>query len=539
MTAQAESGFSFDLPLDSIKLEDPTTYLPLVAKYGAEMPPAPQKASIVQSIGGQIVNASMEGSPELGVNTLNFEVKEGYEITSVDLYLELGNIKNNRRFDILGCDDNTWLYPITRDNQPDPNVSAIFPNLQSKGQSFMQGAFGPQVITYVVGNTNKGAANFALNLQLTEDYKQTWKRTVWSSLYNAAQTAYYTNQSKMQAKITALRDKINNVDTLTLRREENEEIMKCTLRWLFGAQFEFVPHKVRDIFKASGHSTNPDGTSTADDDMKYGVNFTGNSFGLDSQGWAIVSQYEAAVNFINEAIEWENVIYFLYSYFWDVPDAWQFVQQINHPDATRQAFLRSGAARVALTVRKGYELAWTWFVNNFDSNPPPGPWPNYPYMTIPEQIQNYDNTNYPGIPPANPAGGTSTSGPNEFGSAGTTCSVLISPKPLSSSDQTVKIPVADSTGFKVGASAVIGSWGTMIPGTTTPSQERQRIVAVPDGKHIVVAQLQNEHNGNADGHGPFSVLQAGEKGVLIAEWFEYTPSHGTDIAINSNLKGVY
>lgn len=68
----------------------------------------------------------------------------------------------------------------------------------------MQGASGSQTITYVVGGTNTGSAVFALNLKRSVDYEETWKRSVWSSTYNAAQTAYYTNQSKVRAKIAAL-----------------------------------------------------------------------------------------------------------------------------------------------------------------------------------------------------------------------------------------------------------------------------------------------------------------------------------------------
>jgi hypothetical protein len=34
------------------------------------------------------------------------------------------------------------------------------------------------------------------------------------------------------------------------------------------------------------------------------------------------------------------------------------------------------------------------------------------------------------------------------------------------------------------------------------------------------------------------LVQAGAKGVLIGEWFEYTPTSGTDIAISSDLTTI-
>lgn len=38
------------------------------------------------------------------------------------------------------------------------------------------------------------------------------------------------------------------IDTLTLRREENEEIMKGVPRWLLGPTFDFVPADVLSAF---------------------------------------------------------------------------------------------------------------------------------------------------------------------------------------------------------------------------------------------------------------------------------------------------
>jgi hypothetical protein len=61
---------------------------------------------------------------------------------------------------------------------------------------------------------------------------------------------------------------------------------------------------------------------------------------------------------------------------------------------------------------------------------------------------------------------------------------------------------------------------------------------VPDGKHITVQALSYDHSPADGGNEPFPVVQAGSKGTLIAEWFEYTPTSGTDIGINSNLSTV-
>ena len=72
--------------------------------------------------------------------------------------------------------------------------------------------------------------------------------------------------------------------------------------------------------------------------LQYGVNFIGND--LVRPGWPIgyvgfsphdwTTMYQEMVKFINEAIGWENVLYFLYSYFWDVPESWDFIRPRWH-----------------------------------------------------------------------------------------------------------------------------------------------------------------------------------------------------------------
>jgi hypothetical protein len=242
--------------------------------------------------------------------------------------------------------------------------------------------------------------------------------------------------------------------------------------------------------------------------------------------------YQEMVKFINEAIEWENVLYFLYSYFWDVPPSWEFIRQIRHPDPTRQAFLRAGSSRVVLTVRRGWELAWVNFVEagGFGQTLIPG----HPYMTIAREIQNYDQTNYPGIPPANPGGGPL---PDSGESVASESRATLAP----SSGQPVTITVKSSDGFKVGYTAIVDAYDTKVVtqggpiALTISAQEKQTITAVPDATHIIVERLEKPHDGAAK---PFPVMQAGEKGQLIAEWFEYTPTSGTDIAVTSKLATI-
>ena len=70
-----------------------------------------------------------------------------------------------------------------------------------------------------------------------------------------------------------------------------------------------------------------------------------------------------------------------------------------------------------LPVRRGWEQAWVNFVEagSFGKTLIPG----HPYMTIAQELQDYDHTNYPGIPPANAGGGPLPDGGESVASAST------------------------------------------------------------------------------------------------------------------------
>lgn len=490
---QASQGFTFDLKYEDIT---PANLASLVDKYGAQLPPPPAPGPTLTP-NGQVTG--LDDSESWHFYQLSFTVPDGYWITDVTAQAMVG-IGDNYGAHAIGIPGTPYY-----DHSPQANYNLDL----TKMYGFMLHYTASQTVTFFFQWANVAWVGLVITTEPTPATMEQWQTSVWNACYNAAQTNFYTQQQSISAQISALQNQINSVDTLTLRREENDEIMKCVLRWLLGPNFEFMPQGVIDLFTAAGG------------DLKYGVNFTGNDLGPSALNWNLVYQDEDRINFINQAIDWDNVTYFLYSYFWDVPPSWDFIRQIQHPDSTRQAFLRAGSARVVLTVRPGWEVAWTYFVE-FGSTIVPSPLPAHPYLTIAQQIAEYDNTNYPGIPSANPNGG----GPIDDNTpqVGTTCDTVLAP-----SASPVNVLVADSTNFVVGATVIIDTWASGV-------QETQTIIAVPDATHITVQLLSNEHS--TINKVPFPMVQASAKGLLIGEWFEYTPTSGTDIAVTSNLATI-
>jgi hypothetical protein len=376
---------------------------------------------------------------------------------------------------------------------------------------FLAGQTGHQKIYCLVHVGEHIIIKLVVELDHAPGVIEGWQADVWNALYSAAQVNYYAQQQDISARIAALEDKLANVDTLTLRREEGDEIMKNVLKFVLGLGFDYMPADVLDAFRSESTDIN----------IAYGVGFDGQSLeGMSATQWSVLRQHENMVRFINQAIEWENVVTFLYSYFWDIPESWTFIRQLRHDDATRQAFLRAGSARVVLTVRKGWEAKWMRFVQDGTVDADTAPASTGPYLSIAQEIAAYDDRNYPGIPPANPAKAAVRLQDAVY----TTASVKID-----RSASPVTIEVGSSAGIVAGLPVVLDVEDDR------HIQETTLVTDVPDATHIVVASVVHAHDGTQS---PVPVLQPGTKGAMIAEWFEYTPSSGIDIAVTSNLETI-
>jgi hypothetical protein len=104
-------------------------------------------------------------------------------------------------------------------------------------------------------------------------------------------------------------------------------------------------------------------------ELLTGQSFAGfNATAFDGAGFpypnaASTTALAAYTRFFEQAIEWEHLAYAFYSYFWGSQPSWMSKLLLTEPDAQFAAFLTSGAARVVLPVRPGYEAAVDRFVN--------------------------------------------------------------------------------------------------------------------------------------------------------------------------------
>ena len=218
---------------------------------------------------------------------------------------------------------------------------------------------------------------------------QSWRLKAFRTIRDAAQAQYYENRQILKERLARLQEELGAQDALSLRKKEREEVMKGVLRFLICPNdFEFFPD---DIFQPEDIEKDKD-----IEEVLYELETTGL---LKNEGFREdLLVHGETIKFLHHAIEWENMLYFLYPYFWTHPTRWEFKKYLDHPDPMHCAFLKAGSARVVLTIRPGFEDAFLAFINTGDMNDlPPSP-----YLEIGQEFRNYANTNYPGIPPANP-----------------------------------------------------------------------------------------------------------------------------------------
>jgi hypothetical protein len=227
---------------------------------------------------------------------------------------------------------------------------------------------------------------FDINIEITygaaPDVVDAWRVKTFQAIRAAAEARYEQYRQTLKDQLAQLQEEIGADDPLSLRKREREEVMKGVLRWLLGPSFAFVPPAVAAAFEPSEQAGSVLGTEA-----------WGNFILLIE--WLEVSQQQETIKFLQQAIEWENMLYLLYPYFWSHKERWELKKYLHHPDLMHQAFLKSGSARVVLTIRPGFESA---FVNFCETGKPE----HAPYLDIAEEMEAYAKTNYPGITVANP-----------------------------------------------------------------------------------------------------------------------------------------
>jgi len=341
---ELEKGFSFAVSPGSVTR---ASWRSLAGAHGAQVEPPPPLVMSVQST--KLVGAFPPEDPNWDhVDELRVSLPEGY------LYRD----HETEHVEARTADDETLFAYVS------------VATLHEVKELTAEMVFGVKV-----WDASAAVVSVRVWLELSAEAEAKWAAAAYQTLYDAAHKAYAERRHMLDARRTRVAAELSQMNALTLRKLEREELMKAVLRWLFGHKVDFAP-------PVSGPLYGPDGR-IADDGLR-----------------GPMLAHGMLVSFLHQAIEWENITYFLYPYFWTHRPTWDLRLRLRHSDPIHEAFLRAGAARVILPVRPGWETAFLTFLQtgNIHATLPA----SHPYMTIAQEIENFAKTNYPGLVPANP-----------------------------------------------------------------------------------------------------------------------------------------
>ena len=302
-----------------------------------------------------------ESSTEI-VKLIQIPIGQDYEVTSGHFTASYG--RHN--------DQKVELWVAGEHNDYTNNAEGVKARTDSPLRN-RYGLSGDIPILYAHRFVSFGMVTIDLTISATAAAISRWQNETWRSFRDSAEEHYFQARQVLTERRERLLDELNQWDSLTLREMEREAIMRGVIQWILGPDFKFGAPGLTEV---AGEDVAP-----------------------DSANWIPVLEYGEFTKFIHNAIEWENVLFFLYPYFWTAPES-DFKLFLKHPDSRHREFLRAGSARVVLTVRPGYEVEFTTLLETGFLTPDPNT--PVPYLSIAEEIQNFAKTNYPGIPPANP-----------------------------------------------------------------------------------------------------------------------------------------
>lgn len=356
-------GRPFDFPLTPAEITR-AEWQTLASKYGAEVePPEPESLHLTTEFA--YPHRSEDDAKPQRYDGLDFDVPEGYYVHN-GLFRAFFSLYPGGHYDVV--EDSSA--PIGH-NGPEQRT-------YETDLTFLTGRTGRvSVLTFSEGVV-AGHAKATMEVRQSQDGWDAWQNRAWNAMRKSAEERWQLLRHELQQRRDQLNEELGRWDPLTLRRMEREEIMKTTLKWIFGPAFDLMPSEVARLYGGD-----EGGLATLD------------PASLTAAQWGQAMGLGEFIKFLHQAIEWENVLYFIYPYFWDHPSNHGIKRSLHHPDSIHQTFLRGGAARVVLTVRPGFEESFTKL---FETGNLDGDLGDHPYLTIAQEIRAYAETHYPGIP---------------------------------------------------------------------------------------------------------------------------------------------
>jgi hypothetical protein len=302
----------------------------LADQYGVSLPPPPDQVRHVEA--AQTVSFATPLDEVLGsdgvkytshhrVLTLNTATPANYQLQNLNVYASVQTWLN-----IPGYGG--WLNAYAGQSIALATAdSGGYCNLNWNVNASQVPADGVNTVFFRMQVAQSGLIKLTGTFVPTESYMESWRMACWTIIRDAASARFAQHRSYLRDRQIALQKEIAADNPVRLRRLEREAIMYSVLDWLFPG-FEDASSVLASLPSPGS---------------------------LDPGTWQQVMQYGEYIKFVQTAIDWENVMVFLYPYFWDTISHAEEKLFLNHPDAVHREFLRAGSARVILAIQPGFE----------------------------------------------------------------------------------------------------------------------------------------------------------------------------------------
>ena len=291
----------FVFPLKPENLND-INWLTEANKYGATNVPSPPKEFLRYQSAIVIGPIAEDDRHNIQYGRYEFDVPPGYELRS-----------GNTRAFITDWTGEAWAFryfhgsttfkkpPETADDEAHGNFDMF------------TGATGHVIGILMYQRIQSAAVDIDVLFERLPETVWDWQKRAWEAIRNASYGTYQEKIARLQSERDQLFRALTDKDTLSLRRLEREEMIRLIMQWLLGP--------------ASGFSSAPATTqATIDQLLDNEVKFLTNTLPAPAESATFTKVTDAQVSealllgelvkFVQQAVEWENLLYFPYPYFW-------------------------------------------------------------------------------------------------------------------------------------------------------------------------------------------------------------------------------
>jgi hypothetical protein len=479
------------------------------APAGAVPPPPPEKLFVVPPATIiDFIPENQSGITRFG--KIEFDVPAGYSLATAAATADLA---------VWTSQDRSWKW---FNGSSTGNMSVASPHFFSDLNELRLMQSGPMAAVYRYQGISFASLQLTLGFERTADSTSAWKHAAWAAIKASAEARHQEQLARAQEERDRLWRLLNGKDTLSLRRLEREELMRLTMYWLLGPSSELKPGGVDT---GSKPAVMEPVQLTAGRILSNEHDFQSNASTTPFPTFTGVSEkanYDAIlfgewVKFMHQAVEWENILYFLYPYFWGSETIGRDKLLFEHADPEHERFLRAGYARIVLPVRPGFEEEFTQLVENGTLSGHP----TSPYIPIAQEIANFARTNYSGIPPANPE---------------------LHARPLLFPEQRATWDLMQETmkaidAFKVDNGHYPAKLSELPSGSPLDAWGNELVYRMPGlGADYDLVSLGA--NNKVGGEGLDADISSAAGASLVATWYDYTPTSALDIEVDTKTEDI-